>query len=57
MNKCKINNDNWDDLGVIFKIHSYSTRIDSSAVMMRLEHPDGTITDRTVPLNQIEWIR
>lgn len=57
MNKCKINNDNWEDAGVVYNIHSYSTRIDSSAVKMRLEHPDGTITDRTVALNQIEWIK
>ena len=57
MNKCKINNDNWEDAGVVYNIHSYSTRIDSTAVKMRLEHPDGTITDRTVALNQIEWIK
>jgi hypothetical protein len=55
--KCKINNDDWFDIGIVYTILSYSTRLDTTAVRMLLQHPDGTITDRTVAHNQIEWIK
>jgi hypothetical protein len=57
MRQCKINNDDWFDIGIVYNILSYSTRLDTTAVRMLLQHPDGTITNRTVALNQIEWIK
>ena len=52
--KCKLNTDNWEDLGVLFIVHSYSRRGESTGVILNLELPDGTMVTRTV--HEIEWI-
>ena len=54
--KCKLNTDNWDDAGVIFTVHSYSRREESTGVILNLEYPDGTLETRTVAMHEIEWI-
>lgn len=54
--KCKLNTDNWDDVNVVYTVHSYSRREASTGVMLNLESPDGDIVTRTVPIHEIEWI-
>jgi len=54
--KCKLNTDQWEDLGVEYIVHAYSNRNDSTAVMLELEKPDGTMTTMSVASHQIEWI-
>jgi hypothetical protein len=54
--KCKLNTDSWEDAGVVFTVHSYSRREESTGVILNLETPDGDITTRTVAIHQIEWI-
>jgi hypothetical protein len=54
--KCKLNTDNWEDLGVVFIVHSYSRMGESTGVVLNIEAPDGTMTTRTVPIHEIEWI-
>ena len=54
--KCKINSDEWNDVAVIYTVHSYSTREESTGVILNLELPDGTMVTRTVPIHEIEWI-
>jgi hypothetical protein len=54
--KCKLNTDEWNDTGVIYSVHSYSNREESTGVLMNLELPDGTMITRTVPIHEIEWI-
>lgn len=55
--KCKLNTDMWDDAGVIFTVHSYSRREESTGVLMNLEAPNGDMTTRTVAIHEIEWIK
>lgn len=54
--KCKLNTDEWNDVGVIYTVHSYSRREESTGVLLNLEFPDGTMITRTVPIHEIEWI-
>lgn len=54
--KCKLNTDNWDDVDVVYTVHSYSRREESTGVMLNLERPDGTMITTTVPIHEIEWI-
>ena len=54
--KCKLNTDNWDDVNVVYTVHSYSRREESTGVVLNLEMPDGTMLTRTVPIHEIEWI-
>jgi hypothetical protein len=54
--KCRLNTDEWDDLDIVFNVHSYSRREESTGVLMNLEQPDGTMITRTVPIHEIEWI-
>lgn len=54
--KCKLNTDNWSDLDVVYTVHSYSRREESTGVMLNLESPDGDMVTMTVPIHEIEWI-
>lgn len=54
--KCKLNNDNWDDAGVIYIVHAYNNRAGSSGVSLELETPNGYHITRVVANHQIEWI-
>jgi len=55
MEYIKIDNDQWSDLGVVYKVIEYKTRTPSTAVDLVLEH-NGKTTQRTVASHQIEWI-
>lgn len=53
---CRLDNDKWEDAGVVYFVHSYARRTPSTATELTLEAPDGTITTRVVAFHQIEWI-
>lgn len=53
---CRLNTDNWDDAGVVYFVHSYARRENSTATELTLEAPEGTIEKRVVAYHQIEWI-
>jgi hypothetical protein len=55
MQYIKIDNDQWSDLGIVYKVIEYKTRIDSTAVDLVLEYNNGTCR-RTVANHQIEWL-
>lgn len=54
--KCKLDTDMWDDVGVVYFVHSYNRRENSTAVELELEAPNGTMSTRVVAFHQIEWI-
>jgi hypothetical protein len=54
--KCKLNTDMWQDVDVVYLVHSYSRREESTGVILNLEYPDGTMETRTVAIHEIEWI-
>ena len=54
--RCKINNDNWEDLGKVYFVHSLATRKWSTAVTISLEDDAGNITTQVVASHQIEWV-
>lgn len=54
--KCKLDTDKWDDAGVIYSVHYYYGRPDSTSVELELEAPDGTISTKVVSYHEIEWI-
>lgn len=56
MRRCRINNDDWADASVEYLVHHYVGNYGTTGVNIRLEAPDGTITDRVVASHQIEWI-
>ena len=52
----KINSDNWDDAGKVYKvIEHYRRNPESTAVELILEYNDETIK-KVVPYHWIEWI-
>lgn len=52
----KINSDDWQDAGAIYKVVEYFRRNpESTAVELILEYNDKQIT-RVVPYHWIEWI-
>lgn len=53
--KCRLNTDNWDDVGVYF-VRSYARRPDSTAVELELEDSNGVVSNKVVAFHQIEWI-
>jgi hypothetical protein len=55
MDYIKINNDQWDDLGIVYRVIEYKTRGNSTAVDLVLEYNGETI-QRTVANHQIEWL-
>ena len=54
--QCRINSDQWQDVGKIFFVHSFDNRPNSTAVTLVLEDDDGNIHQRVVASHQIEWI-
>ena len=55
--KCRIDTDDAGaDNGVVYFVHSYLRRTNSTAVELTLEASDGTIERRVVAFHQIEWI-
>lgn len=54
--KCLLNTDKWEDVGVEYFVHSYSSRDNSTAVTLSLEKPDGTMITKVVASHQIDWI-
>jgi hypothetical protein len=54
--KCKLDNDKFEDLGVVYFVHSYERFSDSTGVRLELEHPDGSRHIKVVAFHQIEWI-
>jgi hypothetical protein len=54
--QCRINSDQWQDVGKIFFVHSFDNRPNSTAVTLVLEDDDGNIHERVVASHQIEWI-
>jgi hypothetical protein len=54
--KCRLNTDMWHDAGIVYVVHSYSRREESTGVILNLEYPDGTMETRTVAIHEIEWI-
>ena len=51
----KINSDDWEDAGKIYKVLEHFRRPDSTAVELVLEYRDEKIK-RVVPYHWIEWI-
>ena len=57
MDYIRINNDKWDDLGVIYAVLEYYKSPDSSAVNIVLENRETKeIMHRIVAEHQIEWL-
>ena len=54
----KINSDEWEDAGTIYKVIEYFRRDpeNSTAVELTLEHTHGQRIRRVVPYHWIEWI-
>lgn len=52
-----IDNDKWEDLGVVWGVVEFTNRTGSTAVDLVLEDvKTGKIHRRTVAQNQIEWL-
>jgi hypothetical protein len=54
--KCTLDNDKWEDCGVVYLVHAYTRRPNSTCAVLELEAPDGTMVTRSVASHQIEWI-
>jgi hypothetical protein len=54
--RCKIDSDQWADVGKIYFVHSLATRPPSTAVNVVLEDEDGNIIEKVVASHQIEWV-
>jgi hypothetical protein len=54
--RCKINNDQWEDAGKVYFVHSFNNRPNSTAVELVLEDDGGNIHKRVVASHQIEWV-
>lgn len=52
----KIHNDMWEDLGKVYRVVSYASRPNSTAIDLVIEREDGSLDKRAVPLNQLEWV-
>ena len=53
----KINSDDWEDAGTIYKVLEYLRRDpNSTAVQLTLEYPSGKQVRRVVPYHYIEWL-
>ena len=53
----KINSDNREDVGTIYKVLEYFRRNpNSTAVQLTLEYPNGKQVRRVVPYHYIEWL-
>jgi imidazoleglycerol phosphate synthase glutamine amidotransferase subunit HisH len=54
--RCRLDNDRFEDLGVVYFVHSYEVNTNSTGVRLELEHPDGGYHTKVVASHQIEWI-
>ena len=54
--KCILYNDKFEDLGIVYFVHSYQIFPDSTGVRLELEHPDGSYHTKVVALHQIIWM-
>lgn len=53
----KLDSDDWSDAGKIYKVLEYFRRdVNSTSVHLTLEHENGLVEGRVVPLHWIEWI-
>lgn len=53
----KINSDDWNDAGKIYKVMEYyRPEPESTAVHLIIEMKDGSSLKRVVPVHWIEWI-
>jgi len=53
----RLNNDKWDDLGVVYKVLSYFKDVTSTSVKLELQTIDGAIHTRVEPEAYIEWLQ
>lgn len=57
MDYIRIDNDMWDDLGVIYGVLEYNRPVNSTGVKLVLENRETKeITHRVVAEHQIEWL-
>lgn len=56
MMRCRLDTDKWEDAGVEYIVHSYNRRENSTAAILELEAPDGTMLTKVVAFHQIDWI-
>jgi hypothetical protein len=54
--RCKINSDDWEDVGKVYFVHALNNRANSTAVTLVLEDDGGNIHKRVVASHQIEWV-
>ena len=54
--RCKINSDDWEDVGKVYFVHALNNRVNSTAVTLVLEDDGGNILKRVVASHQIEWV-
>ena len=52
----KLDNDQWEDAGNIYKVIKSVRRPNSTAVELTIEHKNGHREVRVVPNNQIDWL-
>lgn len=57
MQYCKLDNDQWEDLGKVWAVMEYVTRPNSTAVDLVLEDMETKeVHTRVVANHQIEWL-
>jgi len=54
--RCRINSDDWEDVGKVYFVHALNNRTNSTAVALVLEDDGGNIHKRVVASHQIEWV-
>jgi hypothetical protein len=52
----KIDSDDWEDVGKIYKVVSYFRRSNSTAAELELELENGKTIRRVVAYHMLEWI-
>ena len=57
MDYIRINNDDWNDAGIIYGVLEYSKPVDSTGVKLVLENRETKeIIHRVIAEHQIEWL-
>jgi hypothetical protein len=54
--KCKLDTDEFQDVGRVYTVLRYSRRDNSTAVELELRLEDGSTLVKTVATHEIEWI-
>jgi len=54
--RCRINNDEWHDVGKTYFVHSLKSQPNSTGVTLNLEDEDGNMSERVIASHQIDWI-